>query len=113
MNEEQEQPQPQPQQEEASQNQPLGTQQQANTGPPQAGPATKPLSRGVVIFLRFLVIGGGMFIVFIIGLGVTFSACFTIKGHPPPQCGPVSFVSLILMPGGVLFFLIPLAKKIK
>ena len=72
-----------------------------------------PRNKGLVTFLRVLVIGGGLFIVFVIGLGISFSACFTIKGPPPPECGPVSFVSLILMPGAALFFLIPLAKKIK
>ena len=73
----------------------------------------KPLNKGVVIFLRFLIIAGGLFVFFVIGLGITFSACFTIKGPPPPHCGPLSFVSLILMPGSSLLFLIPLARKIK
>lgn len=73
----------------------------------------KPRSKLLVNFLRFLVVGGGVFMVFIIGLGLSFSACFTIKGPTPPECGPVSFVSLLLMPGASLFFLIPLAKKIK
>lgn len=76
-------------------------------------PQKKPMSRGLVKFLRFLVIAGGLFAVIVIGLGVSFSACFTIKGPPPPECGPVSFVSLILLPAGSLFFLIPLARKIK
>lgn len=76
-------------------------------------PQKKPLSRSMVRFLRFLVIGSGLFGVFIVGLGISFSACFTIKGPPPPECAPISFVSLILMPGASLLFLIPLAKKIK
>jgi hypothetical protein len=111
MNEEQNQPQT-PQQA-PLQNQPQETQQQTDTTTLQAIPEERSRSRGMTNFLRFLVIGGGLFIVFIIGLGISFSACFTIKGPPPPVCGPVSFVSLILMPGGALFFLIPLAKKIK
>lgn len=73
----------------------------------------KPRSKNLVAILRFLVVGGGLFIVFIIGLGISFSACFTIKGPPPPQCGPVSLVSLVLMPGASLLFLIPIARKIK
>jgi len=112
MNEEQNQPQT-PQQA-PPQNQPQEAQQQTDTTPTlQALPEERSRSRGMTNFLRFLVIGGGLFIVFIIGLGISFSACFTIKGPPPPECGPVSFVSLILMPGGALLFLIPLAKKIK
>lgn len=70
-------------------------------------------SRILVRILRFMVIAGGLIVVFILGLGISFSACFTIKGPPPPECGPVSFVSLILMPGASLFFLIPLSRKIK
>jgi hypothetical protein len=98
----------------ARQEQPQETQQQIDTTPTrQAAPEESSRSIGMTKFLRFLVIGGGLFIVFIIGLGISFSACFTIKGPPPPECGPVSFVSLILLPGGALFFLIPLAKKIK
>lgn len=83
--------------------------------PQEISQADNPSGRSkfLVSFLRFLVIGGGLFIVLVIGLGISFSACFTIKGPPPPQCGPVSFVSLILMPGASLFFLVPLAKKIK
>lgn len=73
----------------------------------------KSRSKRLVSVLRFLVVGGGLFIVFVIGLGISFSACFTIKGPPPPECGPVSFASLILMPGASLLFLIPLSKKIK
>lgn len=84
---------------------------QNDTQPPQNN--YRPRSKGMVTFLRFLVIGGGFFSVFVIGLGVSFSACFTIKGPPPPECGPVSFVTLVLMPGASLFFFIPLAKKIK
>lgn len=76
-------------------------------------PQKKPRNKNLVAFLRFLVVAGGLFIVVVIGLGISFSACFTIKGPPPPECGPVSFVSLILMPGASLLFLIPLAKKIK
>ncbi len=72
-----------------------------------------PRSKTLVYFLRFVIIGGGLFIVFVIGLGISFSACFTIKGPPPPECGPVSFVTLVLMPGASLLFLIPWAKKIK
>lgn len=73
----------------------------------------KPMGRKLAIFLKFLIIGGGLFVVFIIGLGISFSACFTIKGPPPPECAPVSLVSLVLMPGASLFILIPLARKIK
>jgi hypothetical protein len=106
--------QPRTSQQVPQQKQLLETEQQTDTTPgSQNIPEVKPRSSGMVKFLRFLVIGGGLFIVFVIGLGVSFSACFTIKGPPPPHCGPVSFVSLILMPGGALFFLIPLAKKIK
>lgn len=109
-----EQNQPQAPQQAPSQKQLTETEQQTETTPsPQTIPEVRSRSRGMVKFLRFLVIGGGLFIVFIIGLGISFSACFTIKGPPPPECGPVSFVSLILVPGGSLFFLIPLAKKIK
>jgi hypothetical protein len=109
-----EQNHPQAPQQELTQNQPPETHQQIDTAPNlQTVPEERSRSRGMINFLRMLVIGGGLFIVFIIGLGISFSACFTIKGPPPPECGPVSFVSLILMPGGALFFLIPLAKKIK
>jgi hypothetical protein len=109
-----EQNQPQTPQKTPPQNQPQEIQQQTDTTPsPQTIPEVRSRSGRMTKFLRFLVIGGGLFIVFIIGLGISFSACFTIKGPPPPECGPVSFVSLILMPGGSLFFLIPLAKKIK
>lgn len=95
-------------------NQPQDTQEQIDTAPaPQNAPEDKSRTRGMTKFLRFLVVSGGMFIVFVIGLGISFSACFTIKGPAPPECGPISFVSLILMPGGALFFLIPLSKKIK
>lgn len=112
MNEEQNQPQTP--KEAQPQNQPQEMQQQIDTTPTlQTVPEERSRSSGMTNFLRFLVIGGGLFIVFIIGLGISFSACFTIKGPPPPECGPVSFVTLILMPGGALFFLIPLAKKIK
>lgn len=109
-----EQNQPQTPQQAPPQNQPQEIHQQTDTTPTlHVAPEERSRSRGLTNFLRFLVIGGGLFIVFIIGLGISFSACFTIKGPPPPECGPVSFVSLILMPGGALFFLIPLAKKIK
>ncbi len=73
----------------------------------------KPRNKFLISFLRFMIVGGGLFVVFVIGLGITFSACFTIKGPPPPECGPVSFVSLFVMPAASLFFLIPLSKKIK
>ncbi len=112
MNEEQNQPQTPPQAPPPSQPQEMD--QQINTMPtPQAVPEEKPLSKAMVSFLRFLVVVGGLFATFVVGLGVSFSACFTIKGPTPPECGPISFVSLILMPGGALFFLIPAAKKIK
>lgn len=73
----------------------------------------KPRSKNLINLFRFLLVGGGLFIVFVVGLGISFSACFTMKGPPPPECGPVSFVSLIVMPAASLLFLVPIAKKIK
>ncbi len=104
----------QPSEQATLQNQPPLAQTQPETEPPvQSSPESKSLSKGLATFLRFLVVAGGVFIVFVIGLGISFSACFTIKGPPPPECGPVSLVGLILLPGGSLFFLIPIARKIK